>query len=96
MALVNEPALLGATADDRCGKQLINGWVINVDISFNHDKYMHIVKVKLWLNRTARHFWITGLNWFATREVSSLVSVFMKKFGFINNHAKQIFDFIPG
>ena len=51
---------------------------INVDISFNHDKYMHIVyiQVKLWLNRPALDFWIISLNWFPTGKVSPLVSVF--------------------
>ena len=45
-ALVNEPALLRTTtttAGGRCEKKLIKPGVINVDISFNHDKYIHIV-----------------------------------------------------
>ena len=74
-ALVNEPALLRATADGRSEKKLIKGGVIKVDISFNHDKYTHIV-TKLWLNRPALDFWIISFNWFPTREVPPLVSVF--------------------
>ena len=45
-ALVNEPALLRTTAGGRCEKKLIKRGVINVDISFNHDKYIHIVYIQ--------------------------------------------------
>ena len=43
---MNEPLSLRATADGRCEKKLIEGGDNFVDISFNQDKYMHIVTSK--------------------------------------------------
>ena len=50
--MVNELALLRATADGRSEKKLIKVGVIKVHISFNRDKYMHIVTSKTMAEQT--------------------------------------------